>query len=965
MTAIKYLNFDLRFERLTAQTYRAQAVQPPAGEGAAAEFAYPFSPDEQTRYFSTLLQFERKPARAESSRLAAGKDFGQRLFGAVFQNEMLASYRGSLEKARAQGIGLRLRLNLQNVPELAAMPWEYLYDEKNDRFLANSTRTPVVRYFELPESVSTFAVTPPLNILVATAQPLDKAALNGDEEMVKLQEAFQKLHATGLVNIDHLPKATIAALHKKLNDGPYHIFHFIGHGKFDENKQEGQLIFEDESNLGEGKCGAQVGTILRDHESLRLVMLNACEGASAAVGNAFAGCAQRLVQHGLPAVIAMQCPMPDASAILLAETFYGFLALGYPVDGALSEARKALFNQNKEAAWAAPVLFMRSTDGRIFQLAREKSRPAIGPSMNTNQDSKPSEPEPNKKYRRVRMMAMSAALIFIFWFSARNGRIDFFSAIPTQKHLAVLPLTNVGNDPLNQAFCDGLFETLTSRLSQIEPYAAPQSYWVVPAAEVRERQIKSPSEAKQKLGANLVITGSVQRDSDKVILTLNLCDATGLRQLETLRMSEHSWGIADLQDKAALRLAQMLKVDLQNRDRQTVTAGGTANAEANALYLRGHGYFSPRSKQAQQLDSARALLQRATALDPRFVLAYAGLGEVFWKKYEITLEPHWIVLAEQNCQRALELNVQALPARVTLAQIYNGTGRYEQALAEVEKIFAQDPVNAGAYRLQAFVYENLGRLPAAEATYKRAIALRPEYYDGYNQLGVFYFNQGRYAEAMQQFQSVVGLTPENTDGHNNLGGIYYFLERYDDARAQFNRSLQIAPNYEAYSNLAEIDFMAGDYAVSAQGHWQALQLDSADYQVWGNLASAYYWIPASQAPAQRYFRRAVELAETQKAINPRNPVVWADLAEYYAHLDERLKAREHIRRALEEGRNNVNVMATAALVYETIGARSEALQWVKAALANGYTRAEISREPGLKKLREDERFKSLLPPPKN
>ena len=80
----------------------------------------------------------------------------------------------------------------------------------------------------------------------------------------------------------------------------------------------------------------------------------------------FAGTAQSLVQQGTPAVIAMQFEITDEAAITLAHEFYAALADGYPVDGALAEARKAIFGQENDIEWGTPVLYMRAQDGNVF-----------------------------------------------------------------------------------------------------------------------------------------------------------------------------------------------------------------------------------------------------------------------------------------------------------------------------------------------------------------------------------------------------------------------------------------------------------------------------------------------------------------------------------------------------------------------------------------------------------------------
>ena len=110
-----------------------------------------------------------------------------------------------------------------------------------------------------------------------------------------------------------------------------------------------------------------LGLLLQNHSSLRLIYLNACEGATGGLSNVFAGVAQTLVHHGIPAALAMQAEISDDAAIAMARTFYTALAAGLPVDAALTQARVALASGGSDE-WVLPVLFSRSPDNRLFDL---------------------------------------------------------------------------------------------------------------------------------------------------------------------------------------------------------------------------------------------------------------------------------------------------------------------------------------------------------------------------------------------------------------------------------------------------------------------------------------------------------------------------------------------------------------------------------------------------------------------
>jgi len=319
--------------------------------------------------------------RLNSPEMESARIFGKRLFEAVFGSEVFGCLRSSLDRAEEKETGLRLRLRL-NAPELADLPWEYLYNPALNRFLVLAVETPLVRYLELPERIRPLAVKPPLKILVMIASPNDHPALDVEQEWEKLNQALALLQRRGLVALHRLEEATLSRLQRHLRQDQYHIFHFIGHGAFDEQSRDGVLLLEDEMRRGRRVSGHDLGTLLHNHRPLRLAVLNACEGGRTSRTDPFTGTAQSLVQQGIPAVIAMQFEITDAAAITFAHEFYSALADGYPVDAAVVEARTAIFAAGNDVEWGTPVLYMRVPDGKIFDIERSnvtEYRPAPRP----------------------------------------------------------------------------------------------------------------------------------------------------------------------------------------------------------------------------------------------------------------------------------------------------------------------------------------------------------------------------------------------------------------------------------------------------------------------------------------------------------------------------------------------------------------------------------------------------------
>ncbi len=202
------------------------------------------------------------------------------------------------------------------------------------------------------------------------SSPYNFPGLDVEREWALLNQVLHDLELEGLVTLERMEKATLAALQRKLRQGEYHIFHFIGHGGFDQQAKDGVLMLEDDEGRGRPVSGQYLGTLLHNHRPLRLALLNACEGGRASRHDPFAGTAQSLMQQGLPAVIAMQFEITDEAAIAFTREFYAAVADAEPIDAAMVEARAAIFAQGDNIEWGTPVLYLRSPDGRIFDIER-------------------------------------------------------------------------------------------------------------------------------------------------------------------------------------------------------------------------------------------------------------------------------------------------------------------------------------------------------------------------------------------------------------------------------------------------------------------------------------------------------------------------------------------------------------------------------------------------------------------
>ncbi len=186
-------------------------------------------------------------------------------------------------------------------------------------------------------------------------------------ERQRLQVALAGLAREGLVELAWVAGQTYGDLEDVLDSGPWHVFHFVGHGGYDQMADEGTLALADETGRTHSIGADDFSRLLAEHYPLRLVVLNACDTGRGSASDAFSSTAAALIRREIPAVVAMQFEITDEAAIRFAQSFYWHVAKRRPVDDSVRRARVALRLAKKDSLeWGTPVLYLRSPDGRIF-----------------------------------------------------------------------------------------------------------------------------------------------------------------------------------------------------------------------------------------------------------------------------------------------------------------------------------------------------------------------------------------------------------------------------------------------------------------------------------------------------------------------------------------------------------------------------------------------------------------------
>jgi serine/threonine protein kinase/Flp pilus assembly protein TadD len=517
--------------------------------------------------------------------------------------------------------------------------------------------------------------------------------------------------------------------------------------------------------------------------------------------------------------------------------------------------------------------------------------------------------------------------------------------LPGEKRIVVLPFTVVGNDAEMQPLADGIMETLTSKLSEIDDLQ--KSLMVVPASEVRSRNINSAEAALRIHGANLVITGNLQRWGDRIQFTMNLVDTAKLRQIASRTFDFEPTQLIALRDGAVNGAIQLCALKLSPQAGKSLAAGETAMPDAYQEYLKGTGYLA-RYDLPGNIDHAITSLTEAVRIDSNYARAFAALGQAHWRRAVRESSTSEAQLALENIENAIRLDPVLVDAHVKRGEIYSESGRSEDAIRELESVLRTAPQNAEAHRALGRAYEAAQQLKQAETAYWQAVQNQPTDWYSHLLLGLFYYRQRRDAEAQEAWEDARKLTPDNEVVYRNLAGLALRQGNFREASDMLNKAVRFEPSPSTYNTLAIAYYYQRRYQEAASALKSAIDLDPNHYASWGNLGTVRRHIPGGAEQANDDFRQAIELANRALLVNKSDNNTHANLAEYWAKLGKGNKALAEIGEIAPTARGPF--LDRIILAYELTGNRSLALSALDSIGAHDPLLTFIKNDPDLENL---------------
>jgi serine/threonine-protein kinase len=556
-------------------------------------------------------------------------------------------------------------------------------------------------------------------------------------------------------------------------------------------------------------------------------------------------------------------------------------------------------------------------------------------------------------------LAVLAVLLFTLVPALRQRFVSSSSApnaLPVQKKLAVLPFSVIGGDAGDSAFSRGLAETLSAKLTQL---SSGGSVRVVPVRELSAQHVETPRDARRVFGVNLVLTGSLERAGNFFRISYALVNPSSDFQVSADTLTLPASNPFGIEDQVVEGTATMLGLHVQAAERQKVESHGTQEASAFQDYLKGLGYLQ-NYETTENVDNAIQSFESALKVDSNYTLAYAALGQAYWRKFDTTQDTDWVSKAQQSCSHAATLNANLADTHLCQGIMQGGTGHYSEAISDFQKVLDIEPTNTFAYEGLANAQYNLKKTSDAEATYHHAISVRPDYWAPYNWLGVLYFHTGKIERAAEMFRKVTQLAPGNHQAFYNLCGADYLLGKWDEAEEMCKKSLAIRPNGTAYSNLGTLTFYEGHFEQSAQNFAKAVKLEPRNSELWGNLADAYRWSPGGRSKALSAYLKAAALVREGLLVNPKSYRLLGDLSTYEAKSSHIKQAIRDLQKALSLAPKDYQLMFNAAIVYHLAGQEPRALDYLRRAVEGGYPAQSIRIDPEWTSMKVNPEFQKII-----
>jgi serine/threonine protein kinase/Tfp pilus assembly protein PilF len=516
------------------------------------------------------------------------------------------------------------------------------------------------------------------------------------------------------------------------------------------------------------------------------------------------------------------------------------------------------------------------------------------------------------------LLVALAAVALWYW---KSDRIE-------RRSVAVLPFKNMSEEKDNEYFSDGITEDIIAQLSKIADLR------VVSRSSIMryKNSDKGVQQIARELNVATVLEGSVRRSGSHVRVIAELVDAAGDEHLWAETYDKEMTEIFAIQSAVAHEIASALKARLSPDETRRIDAKPTENVEAYTHYLRGREYYYRYHRSDN--DAAIELFKKALNLDPRFALAYAGLGDAYGQRVgKFGYPDHW-----------LDSSIAASQAAISL-----------------------DPSSGEAYKSLALSYGFKGWLRMSLETLERAHQLNPKYVPAMGNMGFNLAQQGKLDEAIVWMKKSISVDPAMIFQYFGMARVYIPLREYEKGEQWLKKAVELQPDFiYARSEFCELELNRGNYTQADAHADKVLAIDPNDV-IGLNYKGEIALFEGKWDRAREYYGQALKFPGRgmEEFAYRRNTTRMGfilkqsgDTEGSRAILDESMKTDQE---ALARQNEWYAIPYDIACVHAIRGETSEALSWLEKALDAGWTDYVIAqKDPVFQGLTSNPRFKELM-----
>jgi TolB-like protein/Tfp pilus assembly protein PilF len=417
--------------------------------------------------------------------------------------------------------------------------------------------------------------------------------------------------------------------------------------------------------------------------------------------------------------------------------------------------------------------------------------------------------------------------------------------------IAVLPLENLSGDPSQDDLADGMTYTLINDLSRIGTVKV-----IARSSSMRYKGTTTPlEEIARALDVDALLEGSVQREGDRVRITIQLIEAATNRNLWANRYDRNLKSILVMQGEVALTIARDLQLTLTPEEKDFLTRYREIDPKAYEAYLRGLAHISRVT--LADLETGRQYFKEALEIEPEYAPAQAGIATTWAGSLFVGAAPPREIIPKwrEAALRAVEMDNQLSEVHREMAAFETwGDWDWKSAETSFRRTIELNPNDSLARSLYSHYLLIMKRPDEAIAQAEKAVELDPfnpfvlSYYGIVLQYGTRQFDA-----AIDQFQKVLRITP-----HHHVGKKLYRVYLAKGMQEEAFNSLTAATRDPEEIMILKHDYAKGGFTEVMSGMAERTSVASSKTYIPAHFVAIYHSLARNNQLALNWLERAIE-----------------------------------------------------------------------------------------------------------